>query len=287
MQPNRFGGGFSLPPFWASIWSVVAYLFGLGLLQYIAFSLVTAFGLMPQAISAVLVALAVPFVQLAGTYLYIDWRWGWRFDNIGMALTPASAGWGAIGLVLGAIVAGVGVLLNGLMNGGPLMVTPPPASAWPLLSIVFVCLQGFALEAVFRGAAISRYQADMAHREVLLAATLTPFGWQLIQMLMPVPLGNGIDSAWSAAMSVALALIFIRSESAWFAGGLRAGTTAALLLLGVSSRSFEQGGLLVWGVVAVVLLALEWHRQQKAPRRVQSQPRVSRGRTVRGPWGPH
>jgi membrane protease YdiL (CAAX protease family) len=150
-----------------------------------------------------------------------------------------------------------------------------------VVTLVMTLVTAFATEMIFRGAAISRYQADLTRREVLLAATLTPFGWLMVQRLLSVngpP--SGMNSPTEMAMSVFLALLFLRTDSVWLSAGLRAG--ALVLAVVLPAAAAGPGGPVLWGSAAAILLALEWFRQERMPRRVQSN-----RRTIRGPWGPH
>lgn len=277
MQLNRF---------WASVFSVVAYLFGVGLLLYIAESVVSLFGLLSGNILVDIVRALVP---LAGTLLYLDWRWGWTPEHIGLSRSAQSMVWAVGGLVVGAVAAVLTVLIGGVFGDGPPIGTPSLSLSTVSL-LVWGLFGAFSVELIFRGTVISRYRADLTQREVLLAAVLTPFGWQLIQSIFRLGiLPSGLTTAWTVPLSVALTLIFLRTESVWFSTGIRFGTVGTLTVLGAGGAALDTGGLLVWGAVAAVLFALDWRRQQGAPRRMQ--PRRgssrSRGRTVRGPWGPH
>ncbi len=276
--------------FWSSVWSVALYLLGLSFLVDVVVTIATFFGLMPEAL-AKLVALPVgTLAVIVGTFVYADWRWGWTAEHMGLHRRPGAivGGLGG-GIVLGGIAAVLVQLVAGWSSGAGLTLQTVAFSTPLLIGLVMALLTSFVVELVFRAAAISRYQADLSQREILLAATLTPIAWSVIQALLNLGgLSTGIRTVWEMAMSVALALLFIRFDSAWLTTGIRFGMGATFLLLGMDPRELDQGGLAVWGTVAAVLLALEWFRQQGQPKRVQpSRGRVVRGRTIRGPWGPH
>lgn len=280
MQVNRF---------WGSVWSVVAYLFAVALLLYIAQSVATLFGLLPAAWARPVLEVVGLVIPIIGTIGYLDWRWSWRPEHVGLARRFDSAVWILAGLGLGAVAGLVTLLLTRLLPGGEgvpgLQVATFPV--WTLVQLLFLA---FITELVFRGAVISRYQADLTHREVLIASTLTPFGWQILQSFFRLgDLPVGTSTAWMAAMSVALTLLFLRTDSVWLSTGIRFGTMASLLITGAGNRQVETGGLLLWGAIAVILLAMEWNKLQGQPKRIEprGQNRWGRGRTVRGPWGPH
>lgn len=270
--------------FWSSIWSVAGYLFGIGLLQYILVQVATLFGLMPAIAAepvALVVGLAAPVV---GTMYYIDWRWSWKGEHIGLSRDPATAaGKWLLGLAGGVAVALLAHVVSGLLTTGAFTVSTPAFAAGvnPLV-LAGVLLPYFVVELVFRGAAISRLQADLSPREVLIAAPLIPLLWFLINALFRSgTLPMGIESNADLAATLFVALLFLRTDSVWLSAGLRMGFVAAIALL--SLRVTDQGGLVVWGVGALVLLALELSKLQRMPKRV-----TQRGRTTRGPWsGPH
>lgn len=280
MQVNRF---------WGSVWSVVAYLFAVALLVYVVQSVATLFGLLPAAWSRPIIEIVGVVVPIAGTITYLDWRWNWRLEHVGLALRFDSAIWSLAGLGLGAVAALLSFLLTRLLPGGEAL-PGLQVAAFPVWTLIQQLFLAFIVELAFRGAVISRYQADLTPREVLIAATLTPFGWQILQSffrLGDVPVG--INTVWMAVMSVALALLFLRTDSVWLSTGLRFGMIATLMITGVGQAQIQTGGLLLWGTVAAILLVLEWNKLQSLPRRIEprGQHRWGRGRTVRGPWGPH
>lgn len=272
--------------FWGSVWSVVKYLVGLGLLAMVLQYVVTLFGLMPAVAAALVVGPAVALACVAGTFLYADWQWGWKASNMGLpfnvgALSRGLAGGiaaGAAGALLAQAIGGQGPVLN-------LAVVGPPK----LLELGMILLASFVVELIFRGAVVSRYQYDLSHWEVLAAATLTPFGWVIVNSLLRFGAPSaGVNSMWQAAMSVALTLLFLRFDSVWLTTGIRFGMVGTMALLGLGGAGLENGALIVWGSVAAALLALEWFKRQGQPKRMQpTRGRVTRGRMHRGPWGPH
>lgn len=275
--------------FWSSVWTVVLVLFALSLLSFILSEVSTLFGLLPVPLLA---TVAVIVGTTAGALTYIDWRWGWQPENIGLTRRPEAALWTLVGVGVGAGAGLLSILLTQVFEGRGFTLGLVAGLNLPWLSLLVLAGTAFMVELVFRGVVVSRFQSDLSHKEMLLAATLFPFGWHLIQQLLRGwgLFGPQITAGWAGAMSVALALLFIRFDSVWLSAGLRFGMLAVLQVLAVNQRQIETGGLIVWGGAAAVLLALEWFKHQGLPRRVQPNrgPRVMRtGRTIRGPWGPH
>lgn len=272
-----------LSRFWASVWSVVVYLFGVGLLQYLLGMLVTLFGLVSGG-PAMLLRLAVAaVVPIAGTLVFLDWRWSWKAEHIGMGRDSRSIGWLLAGLAGGGLAAYLTHVASAVLDKVPLGM--PALQPFDPVRVLFTLVTLFGAEMVFRGAAISRYQADLTPREVLLAAPLTPLAWLLLESFFH--LGGpptGMSTLAEFPMIAALVFLYLRTDSVWLSAGLRMGVYAGLTVTSLSVS--PSGQMLVWGIIALVLLALEWNKQQRMPRRVQ--PRTTnRGRTVRGPWGPH
>lgn len=270
--------------FWSSIWSVVAYLFGVGLLQFILVSVGTLFGLMPEPVSHYIALAVAVLAPVVGTMYYIDWRWSWKGEHIGLSRSPgtAAAKWG-MGFAGGAVIALVAHVVSESILAGTLAWTVPNfRTVLVPMTLVETLLLLFVTELVFRGAAISRLQADLSQRDVLIAAPLIPLLWYLINVIFRSGmLPTGIESASDMAATVFVALLFLRTDSVWLSAGLRMGFVAAVVLLPLPVTNL--GGLLVWGAGALALLAMEWSKLQRMPRRVQQ-----RGRTTRGPWGgPH
>lgn len=274
--------------FWSSVGSVFAYLVGVGLLQYIIGDIVSLFGLLPDRFLLPAMALVSTVVPVVGTIMYTDWKWGWRLDHMGMRTgLAASAGLWLLGALSGAGAALLAQAVSVLLAGESLAKAVPVLTSVSPLTLATTLLPLFAAELVFRGAVVSRYQSDLAPREVLLAAPLTPFAWIVFNMIFPMfgQVLPNLTQAWEAPLVVFLTLLFLRTDSVWLSAGIRMGLLGAMLLL--TPNTSAAGMVLVWGVAAVVLLALEWFKQQRMPRRVQ--PRgPQRGRVTRGPWqGPH
>jgi hypothetical protein len=280
MQLNRF---------WSSVWEVVKFLAAVALLNYILLMVATGFGLL-RGDSAVLVRAVVGVLApAAGAMLYIDWVWNWRAEHIGLTRSPAAAGgWWLLGLAGGGVLALLGHVVSAALAGGGFSFPTgqgAPAVVNPLF-LVILLLQAFSVELVMRGAAISRFQADLQAREVLIMAPLVPLISTLITSVFAGMMPTGVIYPYDIATVVALALLFIRTDSVWLTAGLRMGFLAALQLLNL--RISTQGGYAVWGALALVLLAIEWFKQQRMPRRMpQRGGRSGGGRTIRGPWGPH
>jgi membrane protease YdiL (CAAX protease family) len=288
---RQWGSSMPVNRFWASIGSAASFLFAIGLLHYILLSIVTLFGLLPASIGMQIELIAAVLVPVVGSLVFVKWRWNWSPEHVGLSRNQVSAVWLFLGAVVGLVAGFLAVLLTRWMGGqGLFLGIGSIGVSW--VSLLFLLLSGFVVELVYRGVLVSRFQADLNHRELLLAAILAPFAWTLIQQFFRFDQPpTQIVNAWSAAMSVALALIFIRYDSVWLTAGLRFGMFGAISLLGTTRDRVESGGLLVWGTIAAVLLVLEWRKLQGTPQRVQPSrgPRGLRtsGRTVRGPWGPH
>ena len=275
--------------FWASVFGVAGYLFGIGLLMYIANIIGTFFGLLEKnALVTLILDLVLPVLAIAATRTYLDWKWGWKPANVGMALGSTSLVWTVIGLGAGALAAGLAHLLSAALTGGGYAVAFA-GLGWPgLIALVRLLLVAFMVEMGFRGVAVSRYQTELPYKEMLLAAVLTPFAWGIVSRFFGFDFPAGIDSMWAAAMSVFLTLLFLRTDSVWLTFGLRAGMLLAIALLGLQVT--QTAGLLVWGTGAVILAFLEWQKLQGRPRRPspgKGPGRANRSRTIRGPWGPH
>lgn len=276
--------------FWSSVWSVVAYLFGIAILQYIVMQLVTLFTLIP--LNTVTNALVYVVTPIAGTLVYVNWRWGWHPENLGLNWRPASFATAFLGIGIGAVAAYLMQLVSSLLKG-QLVLGVGMASLEPL-NLILALLAAFTVELTFRGAVISRYLTDpLTRMEVLLASVLTPFAWNLIGGLLGfarfLDAGLSPDQRWLGVLSVFLALLFLRTESLWLSIGIRAGLVLTLGVLDLQVS--DQGAVVLWLVAIVVLLILEWMQWQQEPHRVQG-PRATyrktfRGRVVKGPWGPH
>lgn len=276
--------------FWSSVGSVAAYLLGIGLLQYVLVIVGTLFGILPSGlVRTLIIALIAIGAPVIGTLTYVNWRWAWKADHIGAVRSSAGAVWLVIGLMIGMVAAMVVYLLSALLSDGAIPFAVPPFAAFSLLAFLQTLALAFGIELVFRGAVISRYQADLPHKELLIAALLTPFAWALIAgfFILPGPL-TGMGSTWLMAFSVFLTLLFLRTDSVWLSTGLRGGMVGMVVALPLEIS--ETGGLAVWGTAAAILLYQEWRKLQGQPQRVARRrgPQPSgRGRTIRGPWGPH
>ncbi|HLN64004.1 MAG TPA: CPBP family glutamic-type intramembrane protease [Symbiobacteriaceae bacterium] len=268
--------------FWGSVWGVVSYLFGVGLLQYVIVALVQLFGLASGPAVAVLVEVARAVVPIAGTLLYIDWRWNWKAAHIGLVPQPAAMARLGLGLVAGGLMAAVSAAVSTVWLGGAL--TMPAFLAVNPFRLVVTLVTLFGAEVVYRGAAIARFQKDLTLREALYAALLTPLLALLAQAFVGGP-SAGIEVFGDLPMAVALSLLYLRTGSVWLTAGVHMAVYAAYEL--TSLQRVGPGHTLVWLVAAAVLLALEWFRQERMPKRVASRSNSNRGRTVRGPWGPH
>lgn len=281
--------------FWGAIWRVVMLVIAIRLLEYVLGLALMLFGILPLLVSKdvtewilLLVAIGVPTV---GTLTYVDWQWGWKPENMGLARRPAAIGWALAGLALGAVAVGAIHAVAAYLPGGPGGIVEPALKATiglpALLNAIAVAV---GLEVVYRGAALSRYQTDLDERQVLWAGLLTALAAMIFDTLFRVGVTSGGGSMGTAAMAVALTMIFLRTDSVWFTAGLHVAAAGLPHILSVNTD--DGARTLVWGVVAAILLALELLRQNRAPRRVRSggrsgPQRVNRGRTVRGPWGPH
>ncbi|HEY8346818.1 MAG TPA: hypothetical protein VIL07_06005 [Symbiobacteriaceae bacterium] len=274
--------------FWRSVGSVAAYLFAIGLLQVIVAQLLTLFGLLPLGITAPLRETAIAIVPLVATFLYLDWRWGWGPEHIGLPRGAGAAGMALLGLLLGVAAAVASHLASALLGRFPISLEafrPAPFSAALLVDVLILIVMGFSVELMFRGVTMARYLADLSYEEAVLAGVLTPFAWAVLSTAV---LGGfstaGIYGPWQSAMSVALSLIFLRKESVWLTSGLRIGMFLPMALLNL--RITEAGGFLIWGTVAAILGAMEWNRIKHLPRPMGSSRRYG-DRYRRGPWGPY
>lgn len=278
--------------FWRSVGSVAAFLFAIGLLQIILFRVLTLFGIVSVGfgIGLTLVRTVVSLVPVVGTFLYLDWRWGWGPEHIGLPRQQSAALMGLLGLLIGMAAAVLAHLASALFAGRWVTLAgflPRPFSILDVGDLVLLFVEAFAVELVFRGVVISRYQADLDDQEAVLAGTLTPFAWVILSTAL---LGGfptaGIYNIWQAAMSVALSLLFFRFNSVWLTSGLRVGM---LLIPEVLQMEITRmGGLLVWGTAAAVLIAMEWNRLKHLPRPMGPRRNPFRQeRSWRGPWGPH
>lgn len=284
--------------FWSTFWTVLGCLLLVGWVSGITGEVVVLFGLLSYAAPTIALWLSlinVAVVPIWAALTFIDWRWGWRPDNAGLRLTPAAAFW----LVPGLLAGGLAAVIARLITGGPLGLAP--LSAELLVMLLLMAVQLFGAELIYRGLVISRLQYDLAGRDLLIMAIGIPFVWTLAQQMLvrlifisPVP-GTGITGLGTAAVSVFLSLLFLRTDSVWLAAGVRMGLVIVAGLLGLGRvgnlQSLDQGLLIVFGIPAVLFLLLEIAKLNNLRRpggpRGGGRQRTTYGKTVRGPWGPH
>lgn len=277
MQLNRF---------WSAIWTVVGFLFSIALLQYIADNVVTLFGLLPALaggrVTFWVMGIAAAILPIAGALAYINWRWSWGPEHIGLRWTATAPVW-----LLGGLAVG-GALAYGIVQVEQFF--PSTTPNLPVVvgepALIFA-LQALALEVVYRGVLISRLEYDLARKEFLLSAILLPLVWVPVQTFFQFTQpSTGVVALGTAALSVTLSLLFMRTESVWLTAGLRAGLYLAVWALGLPLS--ERGLMLVFGPLALVLFLMEWLKvkpiSRPGTRRTQQR---TFGKTVRGPWGPH
>lgn len=280
MPPNRF---------WSSVWTVGGFLLLITLLQMLADTIVTLFGLLDLAPAARQWALGISHavVPIIGALTYVNWRWGWKSDNAGLRLTPAAGFWLLPGLAGGLALAGVAFLIGGWGRAPELNL-----AAAPLLRAVLMSAALFGVELALRGIAISRFQQDLSGRDVLILALAAPVVWVVLTAMFglgwPDPaIRAHFGGLAGLAFSVLLSLLFLQTQSVWLVAGVHIGLYLGRTVLGLT---YSQLGLLVVSAVpAAVLLWLELNRMRtirpSGPGRGRR--RVVYGKTVRGPWGPH
>lgn len=289
--------------FWSTFWTVAGFLFLIGWLQGIIDIILGLFGVLdivaPQ-ISEWVHRIGWAVVPIWGALTWIDWKWGWKPENAGLRTTSAAVFWLLPGLLVGALAAGLAHLVEGMLNGGTIGVAPSlPVSTLAL--VVLVAGQLFGSELVYRGVLISRIQYDLSGRDLLILAIGMPFVWTLAQqvigqMINLIPF-TWITGAGTAALSVFLSLLFLRTDSVWLGAGMRIGLMLAASLVGlkagdpaaVGARGTGTGMLIVFGIPALILLLMEINKlgniRRPGPR--GGRQRVVQSKTVRGPWGPH
>ncbi|HYG58834.1 MAG TPA: CPBP family glutamic-type intramembrane protease [Symbiobacteriaceae bacterium] len=282
MQLNRF---------WSAVWAVTVFLVSVGLLNVLIASLAGLVTLFAPAVGQYLIGAVEVVVPVIGAILYMDWRWGWKPGHIGMAPEASVAAWLVGGLAAGVAGAYLMQIASHMLSGPALVVTAPalnPDMRVPVLALLSL----FSVELAFRGAAISKLKASLSPREVMLAAPLVPFGWIMVsavvgRFLFIGNLSTGIAPSlpWTALLSIFLSLLYMRIQSVWLSAGIHMGVLGAFLFLDLQVSA--NGGMVVWGAAALVLLALEWFRQERMPKRIPPKKTYQGGRTVRGPWGPH
>lgn len=286
--------------FWSSFWTVSGFLLLIGWLLSLAESVFTLFSLLDFVLPQVawwihLICWGV--VPLLGSLKFIDWRWGWKPDNAGLRQTPAAAFWLLPGLAAGVVA----VVLSSLIGGQSLPTGWLELSLRGWLIALLWALVVFSSEVVFRGVVISRFQQDLAGRDRLIMALAMPLIWTFAQAILrgaiyvnPNP-PTGVISLGTAAMSVFLSLLFLRTDSVWLTAGIR--IPVALLgaefapIIDQANWISDQGLLIVFGLPAVILLVLEIMKLNNVRRPGGGQrrgpQRTIHGNTIRGPWGPH
>ncbi|MFZ5813974.1 MAG: type II CAAX prenyl endopeptidase Rce1 family protein [Bacillota bacterium] len=295
--------------FWSAFWTVAGFLFLMGLLQMIADTVVILFGVVPLFLggqSEWLIAISRVAVPIWGALIWGDWKWGWKSDNAGLRTTPAALFWLVPGLLGGLLAGGLALLIS---QGGSLSLPALKLGPEVLAATLVAMAAAFATELIFRGMVISRLQYDLAGQQLLLLALGMPLAWEFIQAVIgrvlfiyPVP-DPDIFGAGTVALSLFLTLLFLRTDSVWLTAGVRMGLALLSGLLGVGGGLSdlrlpiphltglgETGLLVVFGIPAAVLLALELsrlNRLRRPPGPRRGPQRVVHGKTVRGPWGPH
>ncbi|HLO03419.1 MAG TPA: CPBP family glutamic-type intramembrane protease [Symbiobacteriaceae bacterium] len=253
-----------MSPYWRAVWEVALFLLGVSLLTTLTGMLLGFLAFGPLVL---VVAVLQSLVPIVGTLVYLDWRWGWRVDTIGLIggrhlrWLPAGLGLGALALVL---THGLGILL-----GGPVVpVLDSSAPVW--LAVGPALISVLSVELLFRGGATARLQADLAPKEALWTALALPLvaSW-LSGSLISVPSGIHTREPWTLFFTAALTLLYLRTGSLWLNLGLSAVVMVLPLALGLFI--LPQAALLLWVTVAVILLIMAWRRVDRMPRRVGPQ----------------
>lgn len=259
-----------MSPYWRAVWEVALLLLGVSLLSMIVGTLLgfLAFGpLLP------VVAVLQSFVPVVGALVYLNWRWGWQVDTIGLTggrhvrWLPAGLGLGVVALLL---THGLGILF-----GGPLLPTIVlNGQAW--LAVLPTFLSVLSAEVIFRGAATARLQAELAPKEALWTALALPLvAYWLSGSLINLPTGINGAEPWTLFLTATLTLLYVRTGALWLNLGLSLVVNLLPKALGWSVQ--PQAALLLWVVVAVVLGIMAWNRVGRMPRRVGPQrPRMGR-----------
>lgn len=257
-------------PYWRSVWEVALLLLGVSLLSIVTGTLLSflAFGpIVP------VVAVVQALVPIVGALVYLDWRWGWRADTVGLT-GGRHLRWLPAGLGLGALAL---LLTHGLSIpfGGPLMpVLSLNAEVW--WAVLPAVISVFAVEVLFRGGATARLQAELAPKEALWTALALPLvAYWLSGSFVSVPTGIHAAEPWTLFFTAALTLLYIRTGALWLNLGLSLVVNVLPMALGWSMQ--PQAALLLWAVVAIGLTIMAWNRLGQMPRRFGSQ-RSHRGR---------
>lgn len=253
-----------MSPYWRTVSEVALLLLGVSLLTTLTGTLLSFLAFGPLAL---IVALLQSLVPAVGALVYLNWRWSWRADTIG--LTGARhLRWLPAGLGLGLLALALTHLL-GLLFGGPLVPTTElNALAWMAAAPALISV--LAVELLFRGGATARLQADLAPKEALWTALALPLvaAW-LSGSLIRIPSGISGREPWTLFLTASLTLLYLRTGSLWLNLGLSAVVTVLPLILGLSVQ--PQAALLLWVTVTVLLLIFAWRRVERAPRRVGPQ----------------
>jgi membrane protease YdiL (CAAX protease family) len=258
-----------LNPFWRSVWEVFLFLAGISLLGSIVTILV---GWMPLGTNLHLI-LEGAVVPIAGAMTYLNWRWGWRADTIGLRAKRVPL-WLGAGLGLG-VISLAAIYLLGALFGDPL----PKLNRMDeraLISGFAWALVAVAVEIIFRGGVIPRFQADLGAKEAFWAALLAPAVWTYLSggIFGGIPTGIVPGAFWTPFFSAVLTLLYLRTGSLWLTIGLHVTMGALPVLLGAV---LPQTALLYWMAAAIILALLEWSRLKRLPRRMNPHgPRVKR-----------
>lgn len=249
-----------MSPYWRAVWEVALFLLGVSLLSTLTGMLFSflAFGSL-----IFVLAFVQSLVPAVGALVYLDWRWGWRADTIGLTgwrhlrWLPAGVGLGALALVL---THGLGILF-----GGSMMPTlHPELQVWLAVGPALVSV--VAVELLFRAGATARLQADLAPKEALWTALALPLvAYWLSGSLISVPSGIHSREPWTLFFTAALTMLYLRTGSLWLNLGLSVVVT--VLPLGLGLLILPQAALLLWVTVAAILLLMEWRRVDRMPRR--------------------
>lgn len=249
-----------MSPYWRAVWEVALLLLGVSLLTTLTGTLLSFLAFGPLVVILALLQALVPAV---GALVYLNWRWGWRADTIGLTgarhlrWLPAGLGLGLLAL---ALTHGLGILL-----GGPLL--PAISSEFQVwLAVGPALISVLSVELLFRGGATARLQADLAPKEALWTALALPLvaAW-LGGSLIDIPTGIHGREPWTLFFTASLTLLYLRTGSLWLNLGLSAVVT--VLPLAVGLLILPQAALLLWVTVAVILLILQWRRVDRMPRR--------------------
>lgn len=249
-----------MSPYWRTVWEVALLLLGVSLLTMLTGTLLSLLAFGPLVLILPLLQSLVPAV---GALVYLNWRWGWQADTIGLTggrhlrWLPAGLGLGLLALVL---THGLGLLFGGTV----LPAIDPQFQVW--LAVGPELLSVLSVELLFRGGATARLQADLAPKEALWTALALPLAaaW-LGGRLISVPTGIFGSEPWTLFFTASLTLLYLRTGSLWLNLGLSAVVSALPLALGL--LVLPQAALLLWVVVTVILLLLEWRRVDRMPRR--------------------